>query len=133
MGTPGRGRADYWKPGSWNAYCSMCGRKRKSDEMVRNWQGLYRCPEHDEPRQPQDFARGIPDQMGVPWAQQPAPNFVFTCSIEGSSAVPGLAEAGCMVCGRLLPGMPILPFCTIVGSKSIPGNAIPGCSIPGSH
>ena len=47
----------------------MCGRKRKAAELVRNWQGLYRCPEHNEPRQPQDFARGVPDKMGVPWAQ----------------------------------------------------------------
>ena len=69
MGGPIKGRADYYKFGDFNGACSMCGRKRKAAELVKNWQGLYRCPEHNEPRQPQDFARGVPDKMGVPWAQ----------------------------------------------------------------
>jgi len=64
-----RGRADYLQLGDWNASCSMCGRKRKASQMVRNWQGLYRCPEHDDQRQPQDFVRAVPDIMSVPWAQ----------------------------------------------------------------
>ena len=102
MSTPGRGRADYYKDGSWNAYCSMCGRKRKADEMVRNWQGMYRCPEHDEPRQTQDFARGVPENIGVPWAQEPTPLMINICSINTRSAVPGVALPGCMV-----PGNPI--------------------------
>lgn len=62
---------DYYDEGTWNASCSMCGRKRKASDLVRNWQGLYRCPEHNEERQPQDFARGIKEDMGVPWAQTP--------------------------------------------------------------
>jgi hypothetical protein len=97
MGSQQYGKNDYWKPGTWNAACSMCGRKRKADEMVRNWQGLYRCPEHNEPRQPQDFARGIPDNMGVPWAQEEDVEFVYTCSMNGSSGIAGYANAGCMV------------------------------------
>lgn len=70
------GRADYLELGDWNIMCSMCGRKRKVSTVVRNWQGLYRCPEHDEPRHPQDFARGLPDKMGVPFAQPPTKRFV---------------------------------------------------------
>jgi hypothetical protein len=100
VGWPIRGRADYLKLGSWNAACSMCGRKRKADEMVRNWQGLYRCPEHDEPRQPQDFARGVKEDMGVPWSQNPAPAFVYLCSVNTQSAVAGVGAAGCMVVGN---------------------------------
>lgn len=100
MGIPGKGRADYWEAGSWNAYCSMCGRKRKANQMVRNWQGMYRCPEHDEPRQTQDFARGVPENIGVPWAQEPQPQFIFTCSINTRSAVAGVGEAGCMTAGN---------------------------------
>lgn len=71
MANPGAGRADaWWEDGSWNASCSMCGRKRKASMLVRNWQGLYRCPIHNEIRQPQDFARGLPNEdMQVPWAQ----------------------------------------------------------------
>lgn len=43
---------------------------------MRNWQGLYRCPEHNEPRQPQDFARGIKEVISPPWAQIETDNFV---------------------------------------------------------
>ena len=82
MGGPIKGRADYYKFGDFNAACSMCGRKRKAAELVRNWQGLFRCPEHNEPRQPQDFARGVPDKMGVPWAQPETDIYV------GSTIVP---------------------------------------------
>jgi hypothetical protein len=100
MGTPVLGRTDYFSPGDYNAACSMCGRKRKASKMVKNWQGLYRCPEHDEPRQPQDFARGVKDIMTVPWAQKETDLFVTFCSINGRSSVAGWAEAGCMVAGN---------------------------------
>lgn len=76
MAAPQKGRADYLALGDWNAACSMCGRKRKASELVRNWQGLYRCPEHNEPRQPQDFARGIKEVISPPWAQIETDNFV---------------------------------------------------------
>jgi hypothetical protein len=76
MGFPQKGRADYFAPGDFNAACSECGRKRKASTLVRNWQGLYRCPEHNEPRQPQDFARGIKEVISPPWAQIETDNFV---------------------------------------------------------
>jgi hypothetical protein len=63
------GRADYLELGDWNAICSMCGGKRKASQMVKNWQGLYRCPEHNEPRHPQDFVRAVPDVQTPPWTQ----------------------------------------------------------------
>lgn len=65
------GRADYLEEGSWNARCSMCNAKRKASELVKNWQGQWRCPEHNEPRHPQDFVRGVPDIQMAPWVQQP--------------------------------------------------------------
>jgi hypothetical protein len=76
MGAPQKGRADYLALGDYNVACSMCGRKRKASELVRNWQGLYRCPEHNEPRQPQDFARGIKEVISPPWAQIETDNYV---------------------------------------------------------
>lgn len=76
MAAPQKGRADYLALGDWNAACSMCGRKRKASELVRNWQGLMRCPEHNEPRQPQDFARGVKEVISPPWAQIETDNFI---------------------------------------------------------
>lgn len=100
MGAPQKGRADYLALGDFNAACSMCGRKRKASMLVRNWQGLYRCPEHNEPRQPQDFARGVKEVISPPWAQIETDQFITFCSFNGRSAIPGWAEAGCMISGR---------------------------------
>ena len=94
------GRADYFELGDYNAACSMCGRKRKASTLVKNWQGLYRCPEHNEERQPQDFVRATPDNMAVPWAQPELDQFVSFCTFNGSSAIPGWAEPGCSIPGR---------------------------------
>lgn len=74
MSTGVLGQADYLALGDWNAACAECGRKRKASEMVQvppgvPGAGLYVCPEHWRPQQPQDFVRGIPDNLSVPWSQ----------------------------------------------------------------
>lgn len=97
MGGPSKGRADFYKSGDWNVSCSMCGRKRKASEMVQNWQGLWRCPEHNEQRQPQDFVRAIPDVQSVPFAQPPSDIDIFFCSFNGLSAIPDLALPDCSI------------------------------------
>lgn len=71
MTSPARGRADYWKPGDWNVLCYQCGRKRKAGEVMRYWQGYWVCPEHWEPRQPQDFVRAVKENIAPPWVQPP--------------------------------------------------------------
>lgn len=106
MGTSQRGRADFWEPGDWNASCSMCGRKRKASQMVRNWQGLYRCPEHNEPRQPQDFVRGLQDIQTVSWSQPQTDINIQICTPNGLSAIPGYAIPGCMIPGRSVIAYP---------------------------
>jgi len=70
--------------------------------MVRNWQGLYRCPEHNEPRQPQDFARGVKDDMSVPFALNESDEFVSICTLNGISAIPGWAIPGCSIPGNIV-------------------------------
>lgn len=88
---------DYFEPGAWNAVCSICGRKRKSNEMVKNWQGWYRCPEHNEPRQPQDFVTGIPDIQTVPWSQPPTSIYVTFCTMNTQTAYPDIGLPDCMI------------------------------------
>jgi hypothetical protein len=97
---PYKGRADYLELGDYNAVCSLCNRKRKASTLEKNWMGLYRCPEHNEPRQPQDFVRNVPDIMTVPWGQPQEVYLVGSagyCDINSSSAIPGYAEPGCMI------------------------------------
>jgi len=78
----------------------MCGAKRHASELVRNWMGQWRCPEHNEARQPQDFVRGIQDIIKVPWIQQPTYTYVSFCTLNGQSAIPGYAIPGCEIPGR---------------------------------
>jgi hypothetical protein len=74
------GSADYLLLGDWNVQCYQCGRKVKASKTVRNWQGYRVHPEHNEPRQPQDFVRGIPDNQIPPWVQ-PWPGVIYTYNL----------------------------------------------------
>lgn len=103
------GRDGYYREGDWNAVCFECGRKFKASELKRSWKGYYVCPTHWEPRQPQDFVRGIPDNPSVPWVQSPVMIEVPTCFPNGRSAVPGYATPGCFMPSYLAPGNTI-PF-----------------------
>lgn len=102
MGGPIKGRADYLALGDWNVACSECGRKRKASQMVKNWQGMWRCPEHNESRHPQDFVRGVQDVQTVPFSQPQIDETVYICSYNSMSAYPGYAYPGCMIPGRTL-------------------------------
>ena len=77
MGYPVKGQADYLALGDWNATCYECGGKFKASQMRKHWQGYYVCPSCWEPRQPQDFVRGVPDVQAPPWVQ-PEPADTFT-------------------------------------------------------
>ncbi|SRR5258706_10758094 len=95
---------DYFSPGDYNASCSMCMRKRKASELVRNWQGQWRCPDHNEPRQPQDFVRGVPESQTPPWTQIAGQTFAFVCSPNDQSAIPDFAVPDCVTPDYLAPG-----------------------------
>ena len=75
------GRADFLLLGDWNVQCYQCGFKDKASRMVRNWQGYYVHPEHNEPRQTQDYVRGVPDNQLPPWVQ-PWPGVVYTYTMQ---------------------------------------------------
>lgn len=108
MSNISKGHADYFKLGDYNARCSICGAKFKASELVRNWQGLYRCLPCNEPRHPQDFVRGVQDIQTPPWAQIDEDTDLLICTLQNSSSVPGQAVAGCMTAGR--PYIPIEGF-----------------------
>jgi hypothetical protein len=103
-----RGRADYYEDGGYNAVCYECGRKRKASYLRRHWQGYYVCPEHWEPRQPQDFVSGVQDVQTVPWAQNAEDVFTGpTCTPWGMSAIPNWAIPGCGKPKYFFPGLSI--------------------------
>lgn len=68
------GHADFWKPRDPNAICDECGFKYKQSELRRRWDGLMVCKQDWEPRQPQDFVRGVQDQKPLPFTRPEAPD-----------------------------------------------------------
>lgn len=88
--------ADYLALGDWNAICDGCGKKFKASQLRRRWDGFMVCEKEWEPRQPQDFVRGVPDNMTPPWTR-PAPADIFVST--GHSAIAGVAIAGLAIAG----------------------------------
>ncbi len=126
------GIADHnYEQGGWNAVCFECGRKRKASRLKRHWQGYYVCPEHWEPRQPQDFVRAKADIQTPPWVQpMPADTFRFLCDFWSSSAMADYGVADCMRADSPIR----IPFLIDTFQPTcIAGNAIAGRSISGVY
>lgn len=66
------GKADYWKPHDFNAICDRCGHKYKGSELKKTWDGLMVCEYDYEPRHPQDFVKGVKDDMSTPYTRAEA-------------------------------------------------------------
>lgn len=61
---------DYYKKGSWNALCAICGFEYKSDDLRWNAQiEDYVCKYDWEPRHPQERLRATKDDQSVPWTR----------------------------------------------------------------
>lgn len=58
---------NYYKPGCWNVICQVCGRKFKSDEVRKRWDGLIVCHSDFEQRHIADFIRSHPERGTVPY------------------------------------------------------------------
>lgn len=102
------GKADYLKLGDWNAQCFRCGFKNKAGELRKQWQGYWVCTACWEPRQPQDFAKGVPDLQTVPWSQPDNWTFVgpgiLQCTPVGRTAIADQAVADCSICNVVNSG-----------------------------
>ena len=63
--------------GDWKALCDVCGREYKASQLNKRWDGLMCCRQDWEPRQPQDFVRGVADPQLVPWTRpEPSDSFL---------------------------------------------------------
>lgn len=98
------GRADYWAAGDHNAVCYECGRKRKASELKKHWQGYYVCPEHWEPRHPQDYVRNVQERQVPPWVQPPpADSFRAVCTFNGATCIVEWAVVDCCIVDYISP------------------------------
>lgn len=91
----------YYKRGTWNAVCDVCGFEFKSDELRKNWKGLMVCRSEYETRHPQDFIRARHEDTSVPWSRpESADDYLLVCYIWDRSGYAGLGQAGCMIAGN---------------------------------
>ena len=65
---------NYYKPGSWNAICDICGFEFKAEELKKQWDGIMVCERDWSPRHPQDFVHGVKDKQNVPWTKEEGPD-----------------------------------------------------------
>ena len=70
------GHADYYRSGTYNGICDRCGSKFKFSDLKLEWDGLYVCTANGcwEARQPQDYVKGVRDDMSVPVSRPQQPN-----------------------------------------------------------
>ena len=71
-----------WDRGDWDAICDVCGRKFKASKLKMRWDGIMACPQDWEPRQPQDFVRGVADPQLVPWVRDEATDTFIAITIS---------------------------------------------------
>jgi hypothetical protein len=90
------GHADYLRNGDWNAICDSCGHKYKFSQLKLRWDGLYVCTANGcfENRQPQDYVKGVRDDMAVPVSRPDQPSvFLDTIYVNPITSVATLLKA----------------------------------------
>ena len=105
---------NYFKSGSYNVICDVCGRKYKNTDVKKRWDGLLVCSKDYELRHIADFIKPPTERNNV---KDPRPEqadiFVDVTYIStGDSicvpgtqyAIAGVGVAGCMIAGKLNPG-----------------------------
>jgi len=83
--------------GDWSVLCDACGRKMRASDLRQRWDGLKVCSEDWEPRQPQDFVRGVADYQAPPWTRpEPANQYlrIFSISKEVNGYPPNTYTLG---------------------------------------
>lgn len=96
---------NWYKQGSANAICDICGKKFKLYELKKRWDGFWVCQSDWESRHPQDFIRGVKETLTLPITKpiQPMPTAYVVCSVTGRNGVAGLGVAGCAITGQIIP------------------------------
>lgn len=90
----------YYKQGSYNAICDVCGQKFKMFQLKKRWDGLVVCKDDFEHDHPQKYIRV--KESGLPVKEpRPRPSDVFVeeayCTFLTSV---GMADHGVADCAR---------------------------------
>lgn len=86
----------YYKAGSWNAVCDVCGFRFKAHELKKRWDGLMTCNKDYELDHPQKYLRVQSDPKPLPFVRPEQEQFVQICTIATSSAYADVGTADCL-------------------------------------
>lgn len=79
-----------FEPGNHWVTCDICGFNIRSSDAKETWDNLVVCPEDWEPRQPQDFVRGVGEDQSPKGLTrtEPTDTFISVDYLPISSTVP---------------------------------------------
>ena len=71
------------EPGDWTVVCDVSGFRVLASETRKQWDNSIAWERVWTARQPQDYLRGIPDNMTVPFSRPKTdPNFIETNAVS---------------------------------------------------
>lgn len=126
---------NYFKHGSYNAICDVCGKKFKADQLKLRWDGFMVCNSDYEVRHPQDLIRVYERPDVLPYTRdEVVDTFVNETapSIFVTEAICDMGVADYAVCDLIVPGYTDdTVLCPIGARSNISDVAIAGCTIAG--
>lgn len=99
---------NYFKSGSWNVICDVCGFKFKSTQILKRWDGLMVCHEDYEIDHPQKYLRVHETGESVPYVRQDVDTFQTVCYIY---QIPAYADLCVADCAQADKNSPSYQFC----------------------
>ena len=119
-----------WDSGDWLAICDVCGRKFKASRLMKRWDGMMTCPDDWEPRQPQDFVRGVADFQAPPYTRpEPQDDFVEIKYTEQQQETQAVDEQIAKHLKKYVPEAPNLLLPTTVNSRALNTGPLDGGEI----
>lgn len=116
--------SNYFKSGTWNVICDVCGRQYKSDEVMKRWDGLMVCKADFENRHPLDFIRVRNDVHTVPFVRDEGTNTFI--GPFASTLPPG--DYGVLT-GAIVPVPYMYMYTQVVGSVTLYAYTLPNLQL----
>jgi hypothetical protein len=120
------GQADFLRVGDYNAICDVCGRKFKFSRLRQKWDNTWACSADWEPRQPQDYLKGIKDNMSVPLSRPDPPSLFLDEIIVTQNPIISLSFITNIVNYwiAIVISTATITYARVFGKKAIDGSVI---------
>lgn len=78
-------QGNYYKRGSYNAICDVCGFKFKAEELRKRWDGAMACNKDWEPRNSLDFIKAPQGTTALSWTRPETTDVFVTVNYISST------------------------------------------------